>query len=135
MTDTPKRSSAKCRVNWQRPYRTGTICNYVDEVTNECKQTDRNRCPCGGIVRSPAFPCAKEYEQAEGCLLILCECGNDTFRIVDKSDWLPEFEQWEGDELMRICTNCGKKLPCPSEAKKTRNISRDALSKLLRRDL
>jgi hypothetical protein len=46
----------KCRVNWNKPYRAGTICNYVDEVTNECGQTDRKRCPCGGIVRVPGFP-------------------------------------------------------------------------------
>ena len=45
----------KCRVNWNKPYRAGTICNYVDEVTNECRQVDWKRCPCGGIVRYPRF--------------------------------------------------------------------------------
>ncbi len=45
----------KCRVNWNKPYKAGTICNYVDEMTNECRQTDKKRCPCGGIVRVPAF--------------------------------------------------------------------------------
>ena len=51
MTD-PK---PKCRVNSNKPYRAGTICNYVDEDTNECKQVDWKRCPCGGIVRYPGF--------------------------------------------------------------------------------
>ena len=50
------KTKCKCRVSWNKPYRTGTICNYVDEVTNECYQEDRERCPCGGIVRVPAFP-------------------------------------------------------------------------------
>jgi hypothetical protein len=45
----------KCRVNWDKPCRAGTVCNYVDEVTNECKQVDWKRCPCGGIVRYPRF--------------------------------------------------------------------------------
>lgn len=56
MTDTPVRHPhPKCRVNWQKPNRNWTICNYVDEVTNECKQTDWKRCPCGSIVRIPLF--------------------------------------------------------------------------------
>lgn len=46
---------AKCRVNWKKPTRSGTICNYVDEVTNACNQTDWMHCPCGGIVRHPRF--------------------------------------------------------------------------------
>ena len=50
MTKTPK-----CRVNWKKPYPAGTICNYVDENTNDCNQTDIRRCPCGGIVRIPRF--------------------------------------------------------------------------------
>jgi len=45
----------KCRVNWNKPCRAGTVCNYVDEFTNECKQNDWKRCPCGGIVRFPRF--------------------------------------------------------------------------------
>ena len=45
----------KCRVNWDKPCRAGTVCNYVDGVTNECQQTDWKRCPCGGIVRYPRF--------------------------------------------------------------------------------
>jgi hypothetical protein len=45
----------KCRVNWCKPYRAGTICNYADEVTNECTQTDKYRCPCGEIVRVPTL--------------------------------------------------------------------------------
>ena len=53
MTDPQQR--AKCRVNWNKPIRAGTICNYVDEVTNECRQSDWKRCPCGGIVRYPRF--------------------------------------------------------------------------------
>jgi hypothetical protein len=50
MTNKPR-----CRVNWNKPYRAGTICNYVDEQTNECRQTNKERCPCGGIVRVPIF--------------------------------------------------------------------------------
>jgi hypothetical protein len=59
----------KCRVNWNKPYRAGTICNYVDEQTNECRQTDRARCPCGGIVRVPIFPQHPELreENKPGC--------------------------------------------------------------------
>jgi hypothetical protein len=49
------RMKPKCRVNWNKPYRAGTICNYVNEVTNECSQTDIERCPCGGNVRVPIF--------------------------------------------------------------------------------
>jgi hypothetical protein len=45
----------KCRVNWNKPCRAGTVCNCVDEFTNECKQNDWKRCPCGGIVRYPRF--------------------------------------------------------------------------------
>jgi hypothetical protein len=55
----------KCRVNWNKPYRTGTICNFVDECTNECNQTDWKRCPCGGIVRSPRFEGLPLYPQKE----------------------------------------------------------------------
>jgi len=50
-----KEKKPKCRVNWGKPCRAGTVCNYVDELTNECKQTDWKRCPCGGIVRYPRF--------------------------------------------------------------------------------
>lgn len=67
---------AKCRVNWNKPYRAGTICNYVDEVTNECKQTDRKRCPCGGIVRIPIF----------------------TEEVIDENNWDPEIHGYCGDD-------------------------------------
>jgi hypothetical protein len=50
-----KEQKPKCRVNWNKPYRAGTICNFVDEETNECNQENINRCPCGGIVRTPGF--------------------------------------------------------------------------------
>ena len=65
MTD-PK---PKCRVNWNKPYRAGTICNYVDEQTNECRQTDKARCPCGGIVRVPVFSESERSTEVISALL------------------------------------------------------------------
>jgi len=59
-----KQQQPKCRVNWQKPYRTCTICNYVDEPTNNCLQEDINRCPCGGIVRTPMFKSARVVPDA-----------------------------------------------------------------------
>ena len=46
--------TGNCRVDWENPYRAGTICNHVDDL-GQCYQTDPDRCPCGGIVRTPAF--------------------------------------------------------------------------------
>ena len=64
MTNKPR-----CRVNWEKPYRAGTICNYVDEQTNECRQTDKARCPCGGIVRVPIFPESERSTEVISALL------------------------------------------------------------------
>jgi hypothetical protein len=75
---------------------------------------------------SPAEHQIPKSDHNYGCSLILCECGNDTFRIVDKSDYLPEFEAWEGDGTYKICTKCGKVLECPQTAAEqghSRNIS------------
>ena len=55
----------KCRVNWNKPTRAGTVCNYVDEATNECNQTDWKHCPCGGIVRSPRFEGLPAYPKGK----------------------------------------------------------------------
>ena len=78
------------------------------------------------INANPVEQQIPESDHNDGCLLILCECGNDTFRIVDKSDYLPEFEAWEGDGTYKICTKCGKVLECPQTAVEqghSRNIS------------
>lgn len=55
VTGDTRQKKPKCRVNWNKPTRAGTICNYVDEITNECRQNDWISCPCGGIVRYPRF--------------------------------------------------------------------------------
>lgn len=55
VTGDTRQKKPKCRVNWNKPTRAGTICNYVDEITNECSQNDWISCPCGGIVRYPRF--------------------------------------------------------------------------------
>ena len=78
------------------------------------------------LVLDSDKPHIPESDHNDGCLLVLCECGNDTFRIVDKSDYLPEFEAWEGDGTYKICTKCGKVLNCPQTAAEqghSRNIS------------
>lgn len=64
MTNKPR-----CRVNWNKPYRAGTICNYVDEQTNECRQINKARCPCGGIVRVPAFSESERSTEVISALL------------------------------------------------------------------
>ena len=66
----------------------------------------------------------------EGAILKLCECGNDTFRFIETADWLVEIEQWEGDELLKLCTKCGKDIGCVSDAKRGKSISRKTLAEL-----
>jgi len=58
--------TGKCRVNWRKPYAAGTICNYVTD-RGECTQTDKNRCPCGGIVRIPIFPSVEPVSEIGQC--------------------------------------------------------------------
>ena len=71
-----------------------------------------------------------ECKITEGALLKLCECGNDTFRCVETADWIVEIEQWEGDDLLKICTKCGKDIGCFSDAKHGKSISRKTLAEL-----
>ena len=70
-----------------------------------------------------------ECKISEGACLKLCKCGNDTFRFIETADWVSEYECWEGDEMMRICTKCGEKLDCPNDAG-GKSISRKTLAEL-----
>lgn len=74
------------------------------------------------VLESPEHP--------EGVTLKLCECGNDTFRFVETADYLPEYGTWEGDEVLRICTKCGKNHGCLADMKTGKSISRKALKSL-----
>jgi hypothetical protein len=71
-----------------------------------------------------------ESEKYVGVSLTLCECGNDTFRLIETADWLFDYEEWEGDDTLRICTKCGKSLGCIHEVRTHKNITRESLAEL-----
>jgi len=86
------------------------------------------------VIRSRPYPPSErdipECKITEGAHLKLCECGNDTFRCIETADWIVEIEQWEGDDLLKICTKCGKDIGCFSDAKRGKSISRKTLAEL-----
>lgn len=104
----------KCRVSWDKPTRAGTICNYVDEITNECRQIDWRRCPCGGIVRYPRFEDLpwRESERIHFSILSSCtwtedEDGNwhtSCGQIHQFIDGAPESNRYA------YCPYCGNKI-------------------------
>ena len=96
-----------------------------------------------GLYRLVAYDCAShssatsaekvqipESEKYVGVSLTLCECGNDTFRLIETADWLFDYEEWEGDDTLRICTKCGKSLGCIHEVRTHKNITRESLAEL-----
>ena len=95
---------AKCRVNWDKPYRAGTICNYVDERTNECKQTDKKRCPCGGIVRIPIFP---EQHDPDPAPIGTCE-WESTYSSCRNHQGDCPYKVQERDGVVFETTMCGR---------------------------
>lgn len=48
----------------------------------------------------------------DGIAKIICECGNDSFYIIETADWLPDLGMWEGNEKYHVCVKCGKKIDC-----------------------
>lgn len=65
-----------------------------------------------------------------GIALSRCDCGNDSFRTIETSDYLPEYGCWEGNERYRLCTKCGKKVECFDHiAKNSIGISHNQLQK------
>lgn len=95
------------------------VCMFeagIEEGKRQAQQPDA----LAELLESPEYP--------EGVTLKLCECGNDTFRFIETADYLPEYEMWEGDEIFRICTKCGKNLGCLSDVKEGKSITRKALA-------
>lgn len=88
-----------CRVNWNKPYRVGTICNYVDEVTNECKQEDPNRCPCGGIVRIPRFE--QPYDNATSKSEVRKDEREKIHDWIKKTYWVNDPPKYSWEETIK----------------------------------
>jgi hypothetical protein len=76
---------------------------------------------------------AADSEGATGIVLKLCSCGNDSFRIIETADWLSDLGIWEGNETIRICTRCGKRIHCFNDMGGI-GIDKNALMKFERPD-
>ena len=92
----------KCRVNWDKPCRAGTVCNCVDEFTNECKQNDWKRCPCGGIVRYPRFE-ELPWKESDRVAAIRAYLNKDVIKTLES--WINGLEYPDcppGDSYARV---------------------------------
>jgi hypothetical protein len=52
------------------------------------------------------------HEEPTGITLLKCVCGNDSFRVIETADYLVDLGMWEGNETIRLCTQCGRQVGC-----------------------